>query len=319
MWVGQVTVPILSQRPGNKILPFIVFVIALHSVHATGQTAQVPPTDSIAGKQPYAVSVPFYVNDKQGMPVRITQADLSILDDRLPPQSVAGFQRGSEVPLRLGVLIDKSNSQRKSSLYRPGLEAAFAFLNQVLTAPEDRAFVELVDTVPTATRFMEKTQLGAIKMDATPGGGTALFDAVQLASNQLMNTDPVRPARRVLVILSDGGDNASHISLNAAIASAQRATTVVFTVSTSEEENARSNVVLERLAKETGGAAFLHVRGKNMPKVFSEIQGQIDGMYTVTYIPPSREAGRYREIEIRVTSDKHLHVRAPKGYYSASQ
>ena len=309
-----------------RTLTFVAFVIALSCVEASGQTAQVPPTDSALGKQPNAVSVPFYVNDPHGLPVAgIAQADLLILDDKRPPQSVVGLRRGNELPLRLGVLIDKSHSQRLSKVYRPGLEAASAFLNRVVAGADDKAFVVTFDTVPRATGFMDRNQLAALKIDSTPSGGTTLYDAVQLASDQLTNADQALPARRVLVILSDGDDNQSHISLDTAIASAQRAMTVIFTVSTGWVEShtgieLRSDIALKHLAERTGGTAFLHLEAKNMPKVFADIQGQIDGMYAVTYIPAqSGQAGQYHEIELKAISNKHLRVRAPKGYYTAGQ
>jgi len=162
----------------TRILTFVAFVLGLVCVDAAGQSA-FSPTDSTIGKQPNAVSVPFYVNDAHGVPATgITQADLLILDDRKPPQSVVGFRKGNELPLRLGVLIDKSNSQRQNKLYRPGLEAASAFLNDALTGPDDKAFVVTFDTVPKATGFMDRNQLGALRIDSTPGGGTTLYDAV---------------------------------------------------------------------------------------------------------------------------------------------
>jgi len=310
----------------TRILTFVAFVIALWWVEASGQTAQVPPTDSTLGKHPNAVSVPFYVNDAHGVPVTgITQADLLILDDKRPPQSVVGLRKGNELPLRLGVLIDKSHSQRLSKLYRPGLEAASTFLNHALTGADDKAFVVTFDTVPRATGFMDRNQLAALGIDSTPSGGTTLFDAVQLASDELIKADQALPARRVLVILSDGDDNQSHISLNTAIASAQRAMAVIFAVGTGEIESPTGigvpgDIKLKRLAEQTGGAAFLHHKANDMSKVFAEIQGQIDGMYAVTYIPAqSGQAGRHHEIEVKAISNKHLRVRAPKGYYTAGQ
>ena len=101
--------------------------------------------------------------------------------------------------------------------------------------------------------------------------------------------------------------------------------TVIFTVGTGEIESPTGlaipgDVKLIKLAVQTGGGAFLHLIAKEMSMVFAEIQGQIDGMYAVTYIPAqSGQAGRYHEIEVKAISDKHLRVRAPKGYYSAGQ
>jgi VWFA-related protein len=264
------------------------------------------------------VSVPFLTQDGHGHALRlVSEADLSISDNGKPPQSIVAIRNARELPLRLGVLIDTSNSERDSALYDPGVKATMHLLNQVLNGPEDRVFLETFDTVPSASGFMKRDEAMNFRLNLNPGGTSALFDAIYLACNDRMEGDPIQPARRVLVILSDGGDNFSHVRHDKAIAAAQQVRTVIFVVSTSE--NAKNDLDSRRLkmfADETGGLAFQHLSPVDIPKAFSTIKEQIENMYAVTYIPSDPvHLGQYRLIELKATSDKKLKLHAPKGYY----
>lgn len=280
--------------------------------------AQEPPTELPVKSQSPTVSVPFLTQDGHGHALRlVTPADLSISDNGKPPQSIVAIRNARELPLRLGVLIDTSNSERDSALYIPGVHAAGDFLNQVLNGPEDRAFLETFDTVPKASRFMKRDEALNFKINLNPGGASALSDAIYLACNDRMEGDPIQPARRVLIILSDGGDNISDVEQDKAIAAAQQARTVIFVVSTSG--NARDDLDSRRLelfADKTGGLAFRHLNLRDIPEVFSTIREQIENMYAVTYVPSDLvRMGQYRSIELKAKSDKKLKLRAPKGYY----
>jgi Ca-activated chloride channel family protein len=294
-----------------------IIVLAPLSV-GVGAVAQVPPTELTVRSQSPTVSVPFLTQDGHGHASRlVTSADLSISDNGKPPQSIVAIRNARELPLRLGVLIDTSNSERVSALYIPGVHATRGLLNQVLNGPEDRVFLETFDTVPNASGFMKRDEALNFKMNLNPGGASALFDAIYLACNDRMEGDPIQPARRVLVILSDGGDNFSHVDHNKAIAAAQQVRTIVFFISTSE--NARDDLDGRRLqlfADKTGGLAFLHLNPTDIPKVFSTIGEQIENMYAVTYVPSDLvQLGQYRSIELKAKSDKKLKLHAPKGYY----
>jgi len=205
-----------------------IIVLAAGSA-GVGAVAQVPPTELPVRSQSPTVSVPFLTQDSHGHALRLViPADLSISDNGKPPQSIVAIRNARELPLRLGVLIDTSNSEKVSALYIPGAHAILDLLNQVLNGPEDRVFLETFDTVPNASGFMKKDEALNFKINLNPGGGSALFDAIYLACNDRMEGDPIQPARRVLVILSDGGDNFSHVNLDKAIAAAQQVRTVIF-------------------------------------------------------------------------------------------
>jgi len=122
---------------------------------------------------------------------------------------------------------------------------------------------------------------------------------------------------RVLVLLSDGDDNMSHVTLSDAIAAAQNTGTVIFTVSTGTYR--KGDKVLEMMASETGGDAYSGLSDTDMPKVLAKIRRQIEQMYSVTYVPPeASKVGQFRSVELKITSDKKAKVHAPRGYYAAS-
>jgi VWFA-related protein len=197
------------------------------------------------------------------------------------------------------------------------VHATWGLLDQVLNGPEDRVFLEPFDTVPKASGFMKKGEALNFKINLNPGGASALFDAIVVACNDRMEGDPTQPARRVLVILSDGEDNFSHVKLDKAVAAVQQVRTLVFFVSTSSNTKDDSDAKrLEVFTEKTGGLPFLHLNPTDIPKVFSTIREQIENMYVLTYVPSDViHPGQYRSIELKAKSDKKLKLHAPKGYY----
>jgi VWFA-related protein len=136
-----------------------------------------------------------------------------------------------------------------------------------------------------------------------------------------MKTDSAPLARHVLVIVTDGEDNASHLTIVEAIAAAQSTATVIFFVdSTEAPDNRLGETTMKRLAETTGGREFIGLRASQMAEVFSEIKEQIDNMYEVTFLPSEpAQPGRYRRIELKSISDKQMKIRASKGYYSSEK
>ncbi len=303
----------------NKIwseLPFLLPLGMLLSVAALGQST---PTRSDA-QQP-SVNLPFFVTDRDNSPVTdIKQGDLTILE-RKTPRSMLSLKRGSELPLRLGVLIDTSSSERWSSLYKPEVKAAESLLHQILIGLNDRVFVAGFSAFPQKpSEFMNKDQFLTYKVDLTPGGGTAIFDAIAFACKQRMNVDAAQPARRVLILLSDGEDNLSHITHKDAVAAALEAGVVIFAVSTGDDSRSRTmndtgSTRLKEFAEATGGDSFLHLRARDVDTVFSVILGQIETMYSVGFDPLEPGKKGFHSIELKLSTPDKTRVRAARGYY----
>lgn len=269
-----------------------------------------------------AVSISVFVTDGHGNPVNsITDTDLSIEDEHQPPRSILRLRHDTS-PLRLGVLIDKSNSQRSSDLYKAGVQELGTFLKQTLQREADKVFIETFDNEPDRPMpWMNGNELGRTKLNLQPGGGTSLFDAIDLACKERF-TDNNSPARRVLILLTDGDDNASRISIDAAISAAQRARAAIFAVSTREaEENiyhqGHVDGVLKKLAENTGGYAFLELSPKEIQKAFSKIGAQLDGMFEVDFVPTqAAKSGEPHLLQVKPGPGKKLRVQASKRYYA---
>jgi VWFA-related protein len=196
------------------------------------------------------VTLPVTVRDKHGKIVRDLAKDDFALQEDGRPQTIKYFSQDANLPLTLGLLVDTSRSQ--SNVLEAERNASRSFLDQMMVQPKDKAFLihfdREVELLQDLTSSREKLQ-AALELLKTPsdrersndpkdddsrsgsgshhGGGTQLYDAVYLASNELMKK---QQGRKALIILSDGVDRGSKTYLESAIESAQRADTVVYSI-----------------------------------------------------------------------------------------
>ncbi len=262
------------------------------------------------------VNVVFTVTDKRGHFVKdLTQNDFRVLDDNRPAQSIASFSRETNLPLRVGLLIDASNSVRDRFKFEQ--EAAIEFLNQIIRPKDDKAFVIGFDTTPEVTQdFTDSTELlsHGVRM-LRPGGGTALYDAIYFACrDKLLKDKATGPTRRAIILLSDGEDNQSRVSREEAVEMAQRAEVIIYAISTNTSGlKLRGDKILEHFAEETGGKAFFPFKIQDVSDAFSQIQDELRSQYDISYQPADFSAdGKYRKIDI-VADNKKYKVRARKG------
>jgi VWFA-related protein len=266
------------------------------------------------------VNVVFTVTDKHGHFVKnLGKSDFRVVDDNKPAVSIVSFSSETNLPLRVGLLIDASNSVRDR--FRFEQESAIEFLNQIVRPKSDRAFVIGFDTTAEVTQdFTDSAeQLSRGVRMLRPGGGTALFDAVFFASrDKLLKAATTGPARRAIILLSDGEDNQSRVSREEAIEMAQRAEVIIYTISTNiSGVKLRGDKVLERLADATGGRAFFPFKIQDVANAFSEIQDELRSQYLLAYKPADlKPDGRFRSIDIVAENHKGLRVRARKGYFA---
>jgi VWFA-related protein len=269
------------------------------------------------------VNVVFTVTDKHGHFVKnLSKSDFRVVDDNKPAVSIVSFSSETNLPLRVGLLIDASNSVRDR--FRFEQESAIEFLNQIVRPKSDRAFVIGFDTTAEVTQdFTDSAeQLSRGVRMLRPGGGTALFDAVYFACrDKLMKASTTGPARRAIILLSDGEDNQSRVTREEAIEMAQRAEVIIYTISTNiSGVKLRGDKVLERLADATGGRAFFPFKIQDVANAFSEIQDELRSQYLLAYKPADlKPDGRYRSIDIVAENHKTLRVRARKGYFAPTQ
>jgi Ca-activated chloride channel homolog len=264
------------------------------------------------------VNMLFTVTDKRGRFVTdLKKEDFQVFENK-KPQTVMEFTSETDLPLRLAILIDTSNSIRDR--FRFQQEAAMNFINSVVRQ-QDKAIVvsfdtsaELVADLTNDTNVLEK----AVR-NLRPGGGTALYDAIYFACKEkLIRDQPMYKFRRAMVILSDGDDNESRYSRDQALEMAQRADTVIYTISSNISHiETEGDKVMRYFAEQTGGVCFFPFQAKDLNQSFENIANELRHQYNLFYRPePLLTDGLYHPVQIKVKGRKDLIVRARKGYYA---
>ena len=269
------------------------------------------------------VNLIFTVTDKHGRFIRDLKEDqFKILDNNLPPKQITHFEAETDLPLRVGLLIDASNSIRDRFQFEQ--QAAIQFLQQIIRPRSDKAFVlafdEVWDLTQDFTGDLDKLTHGIQVI--RPGGGTALWDAVYFACrDKLMKEREGFPVRRAMILVSDGDDNQSRVLRQEALDMAQRAEVIIYPISTNLTSSSvdQGDKNLKMLAEATGGRAFFPFKLQDLADAFHDIQEELRSQYVVSYRPDQFFAnGEFRQVKISMT-DKKFRVRAKKGYYVPKQ
>jgi Ca-activated chloride channel homolog len=294
--------------------------VAAHSVAANPENAEVMFHSSVD-----EVGVFFAATD-HGKPVStLRKEDLHISDNHLPPAAIMSLRNESQLPLRLGLIIDTSDSI--STRFKFEQSVATNFLQSVLTGSHDLAFVVgFANSVLLVQDFTgDHNRMSHAVDQLVASGGTRLWDAVDFAADKLASRSETQPVAKILVVISDGEDNSSSITAKEAIGKAQRGGVSVYTVCTRDlvDEDTSSLIgehALSTLADLTGGAEFTPGSVHGLKASLNDIQDVIRSRYLVSYKPDSfKRDGEYRPIEIAAEKDGHkLHVFARKGYYAAT-
>ena len=341
---------------------------------ATQTKAEVAPQKPDVTVQVKVVNVPATVRDKHGKIVNNLTKDDFVLEQDSHPQTIRYFAKESDLPLTLGLLVDTSWSQRR--VMDQERSASSSFLDNMLRPEKDQAFLihfdHEVELLQDLTPSREKLRAALASMDAphfsqtgggNPGGqggggypggggrhgggggaqgaGTLLYDAVYLASDELMKK---QTGRKAIVVLSDGVDRGSKESLRSAIEAAQRADTIVYSILFKDEEErpfggfgGRGGMgggmgghhggygrypqeqrpdgkkILEQISKETGGRLFEVSSKQTVDRIYAQIEEELRNQYNLGYSPEQADAG-YHRIDLK-TKQKDLIVQARQGYY----
>ena len=323
---------------------------------ATPKPQSTPPAQSPAPSQEPAqqsgqkigvrvnlVDVLFTVLDRRNKLVpALEKTDFKIFDDKLP-QEIRYFSKQSDLPLRIGILLDTSNSIRDRIKFEQ--DASINFLFTVLRHNKDEAFAMTFDDEPQIIQPFTG-DAGALRDQITKtraGGGTAIYDAIYEACVKELSHPPRPPGdqpdvvRRVMVLISDGEDNLSNHTRTEAIEMAQRTSVVIYTISTSiqwisltqNNEPAKSgdrkyhltdgDKILQELAEETGGRSFYPYHVDDLDQSFQDIGDELRNQYSIAYLPNNYVLdGRYHKIRIEVPEHKGYQVRARRGYFASA-
>ncbi|HVW76670.1 MAG TPA: VWA domain-containing protein [Alloacidobacterium sp.] len=339
----------------------------------TPQSSQPASTLSVDVK---VVTLPVTVRDKKGQIVtNLTKDDFTLLEDNRP-QKIKYFNLDTNLPLALGLLVDTSMSMRNA--FDQEKSASKTFLNQMLTKPEGKAFVihfdrevELLQDITASKDKLASSleELGPTQQSYSPsdsgdsgsgqrrmhGGGTQLYDAIFLASDELMKK---QSGRKALVVLSDGQDRGSRETLNSAIEAAQRTNTVVYTIyfqgeqqhdmgnrsggygrprigmggggwpggggypggrggqRPSEEPHVDGKKIMIQIAQQTGGRMYEAKKKENFDQVYAGIAEELRSQYMLGYTPDKSSADEsYHKITL-TAKKKDLYVQTRDGYYA---
>jgi len=286
------------------------------------------------------VDVLFTVlNRRNKLVPELEKSDFKIWDDKAP-QEIRYFSRQSDLPLRIGMLLDTSNSIRDRLKFEQ--DASTNFLFSVLRHNKDEAFVMTFDDEPQIVQAFTG-DAGALRDQITKtraGGGTAIYDAIYEACVKELSHPPRPPGdqpdvvRRVMILISDGEDNLSTHTRSEAIEMAQRTSVVIYTISTSTQWISLSQTdpsrmgdrkyhltdgdkILQDLAEETGGRAFFPYHVDDLDQSFQDIGDELRNQYSIAYLPTNYVLdGRYHKIRIEVPEHKGYQVRARRGYFA---
>ena len=360
----------LRRRPSGWLGVCLLLTLISLLLPGWPLQSQQPPTISVNVK---VVNVLATVRNKQGEIVRNLTKDDFVLEEDDRPQTIGYFTRETDLPLTLGLLVDTSLSQRR--VLEQERSASSTFLDQVLRVDKDMAFVihfdrevELLQDL-TSSRQKLQAALGLLQTpqrsqesgdsssDSNPGshrrfgggGGTLLYDAVYLASNEMMKK---QQGRKALIVLSDGVDRGSKETLASAVEAAQRADTLVYSVLFADEQGygggggyggrgmggmggmgrhgggrgrypqqARPDgkKILQQISKATGARLFEVSKKQPIEQIFDRIQEELRNQYSLGYTPDRADAGAgYHKIRL-MTKQKDLTVQARDGYYAQPQ
>lgn len=293
------------------------------------------------------VNILFTVRKKRGgaLVPNLNQDDFTLYEEG-KKQTIKRFERETNLPLTIGLLVDVSASQ--VNLIETEREAAGAFFTNVIR-PKDEAFLiafgketELLQDLTGSPRILHAALRG-MQGDASgtmmtrapipntnPGPlpqigkpkGTLLFDAVYLASNEKLKSEV---GRKAIVLITDGEDQGSYYKRDQAIEAAQRADTIIYSIYYVDPWFYQSSGLmgfgggesdLKKMSEQTGGRVFVVDRKHTLQDVFKELQDEMRNQYAMSYTPTNSERnGKFRRIEIKVR-DKDDIVQARKGYYA---
>jgi VWFA-related protein len=266
------------------------------------------------------VDMLFTVTDKKGRFVtNLVKDDFEVIEGK-KQQVVQEFAAESDLPLRLGILIDTSNSIRTRFKFEQ--EAAIEFINNVVRTNQDKAMVVSFDTKAelVADLITDTERLSTSIRNLRPGGGTAFYDAVYFACRDKLSQDqPRHKFRRAIIIVTDGDDNQSNYTRDQALEMAQKADVVIYTISTNDSKiESDGDKILKYFAAETGGRAFFPFRVEDLEQSFENIANELRHQYDISYKPePLKTDGLFHNVEMRVKGRKDLVVHVRKGYYAS--
>ncbi len=272
-----------------------------------------PPAETIA-VHVREVNLIFSVTDHRGKFVNSLQpSDVTILDNGEEQTKLTFFERATDLPIKIALVLDISSSVAYQ--FDAEKDAIRSFLKAV-ARPTDSvmlfAFNQNVQLTSPVTNNWNQTAKRVKRL--TPGGNTALYDAVSVASQWLALDQG--PARRIMILVSDGEENRSRKTMDATISEALEADAAIYSVNVNDEdvtdESKQGDAILKRLAEATGGA-YLDDRGHDVANAFGKIRRELRSQYALAYKLSNPSLRTFHHLQVLVANRLRVHCRS--GYY----
>jgi Ca-activated chloride channel family protein len=270
------------------------------------------------------VNVALNVVDEKGAPVAgLGRDDFEISEDG-KPQKIAIFERESSTPLSIVMAIDASESVlRNEKLER---EAAKRFVRTLLRDQDELDLMDFADTVREVVPFTnQKKSIEAGLGELQHGDATALYDAIYLGSEKLAGTRVDDGRRRVMVLITDGGDTVKGSRYTQALEQAQRAGAMVYSiiivpVYADAGRNTGGEHALIQMANDTGGKYYYVEEPKDLEPAFAKVSDDLRTQYVIGYYAPQRgKDNSFRTIKVQMkdsTLREKYGLRYRTGYYA---
>ena len=266
-----------------------------------------------------AVNILATIHDKdtRKFVTDLTKEDFEIYEDGVL-QSVTNFAQQIDLPLTIGLCMDTSSSVRLKLPFEK--EAAVDFLYTVMR-PFDRVALVEFDTGVTLIHDFTSNPNELVREieQLKAGGGTSLYDAIYLVSEQKMLN---QPGRKTVVILSDGADLTSKHTFEETLRMSYQAEITIYAISTTRfgaDVDHEGDNALKQLTESTGGRVFFPYSTSQLEEAFQEIDRELRSQYNLTYVPTNkRKDGEFREIKVKVARDS-VNIRHRQGYFAPGE
>lgn len=281
------------------------------------------------------VTVPFNVTDKKNRYINdLAKDDIEILEDN-KPQQLFSFERQTDLPITIAMLIDISGSQQYT--LSEEISAGKTFFRKVLRPKKDLAAIvtfehesvleqNLTSDIDKLLRALDGVRIPAESVSMRRGGtppinnsgvgSTALYDSVYSVSSDLLRREA---GRRVIILVTDGEDTSSSIKLRDAIERTWRSEIIVYSVGIGGPMGVDQGT-LKKLAAETGGRAFFPRNERDLDEAYAQIDEDLRSQYILAYTPSNgARDGSFRTIQVKVKNHADLTVRFRRGYFAPKE
>jgi Ca-activated chloride channel family protein len=318
--------------PWFSLACLLFCLLCAWGLHAAAQDPQkgdrIPPgSQSQKDESTYRVNVRLVnvfttVTDSRGAPVAdLTKDDFQLLEDGVP-QTIKVFEKESAIPLSIALAIDTSPSTLRD--FKLEISSARRFVHSILRNEDRLSVFEVTENVDQMTRFTSDLKTIERGIDnLRTGPGTSIYDAIFLCSESLLD----REGRKVLVLITDGGDTTSKADYNGALRRAQQAEAIVYSIIVVPVEadagrNLGGEHALIQISKDTGGKYYYAEGQQQLDEAFRKISDELRTQYLLAFYPSRKISDSpFRRIKVELSKKdpegRAYQVRHRAGYYTA--